>query len=279
MTAVFRKAVNSQVADCIRIFFIADIVGEPGRQIVTALLPDLRKKYNLDLVVANGENAAGGKGLTPKCAEELWNSGIDVLTLGNHSFDRKEIFEILSDRRILRPANYPAETPGQGYNLYYPRSQPVAVINLLGRVFLSLVDCPFRWLQDNIAEIRKTTPIILVDFHAEITSEKQAFGYFADGKVSAVIGTHTHVPTADERILANGCGYITDCGMTGPLDGVIGIEKEIIIKKYLTLIPQQYRVATGSAVMDTILLEIGFDGKTQKIIRQRYCHDFAHGKT
>lgn len=262
------------MTDCVRILFIADIVGEPGRQILTSLGKDLRQKYDLDLVIANAENASGGKGLTPNCAEEIFNAGVDVLTLGNHTFDRKEIFEIISkDKRILRPANYPPEVPGQGWTVVYTRKIPVAVINLLGRVFISLADCPFRWLQENISEIQQLTPVIIVDFHAEITSEKQAFGYFCDGKVSAVIGTHTHVPTADERILPKGTAYITDAGMTGPKESIIGIEKEIIIKKYLTQIPQQYRVASGPKIMDTVLLEVGFDGKTQKIMRWRYSQE------
>ncbi|MCB4790521.1 MAG: TIGR00282 family metallophosphoesterase [Elusimicrobia bacterium] len=240
-----------------KILFIADIVGEPGRQVLKHRLPDLIKKEGPDFIIANAENSAGGKGLTGTIANELFEQGINVLTMGNHTFDRKEIQDIIEDRRILRPANYPPSVPGNGWNIYeLPRSIKIAVINMMGRVYLPDIDCPFRKANELLEKISLETKNIFVDFHAEITSEKIAFGWFLDGRASAVIGTHTHVPTADERILDQGTAYLTDSGMTGPRDGIIGMDREIIIKKYLTGIPHHFVVAKGQTVIQGCIVAI-----------------------
>ncbi|WP_041459158.1 TIGR00282 family metallophosphoesterase [Ammonifex degensii] len=229
-----------------RLLLIGDIVGRPGRRAVRECLPSLRQKYQLDFVIANGENAAGGNGLTPAVAEELFSCGIDVLTGGNHIWDKKEVFPLLdAEPRIIRPANYPPGAPGVGYGIFSVQEHKVAVINLCGRVFMPDLDCPFRLAESLVTELRAHTPLIVVDFHAEATSEKIAFGWFLDGRVTAVIGTHTHVQTADERILPGGTAYLTDVGMTGPRDGVIGVKKEIVIEKFLSQLPRRFEVASG----------------------------------
>lgn len=246
----------------IRVLFIADIVGEPGRRTVNKVLTEF-KKEDIDFTIANAENAAGGFGLTAKVAEEIIDSGVEVLTLGNHVWDRKEIKEIIENPQILRPANYPPFTPGRGYNFYLTRKGiKIAVVNLMGRVYMPDLDCPFRCMDVLLPEIKKVTNLIIVDFHAEITSEKQAIGWYLDGKVSAVVGTHTHVQTADERILPEGTAYITDCGMSGPRDSVIGIKKEIILKKYLTQIPLRFEVAKKDLIFSGVIIEL--DEKTGK---------------
>jgi len=247
-----------------KIFFVGDIVGEPGREILKSKLPDFIKNNNVDFVIANAENSAGGKGLTEKVAEEIFSSGVNVITMGNHTFARKEIETIINDKRILRPANYPPGVPGNRYGIYFIKDNPVpvGVINLMGRVYMPLLDCPFRTAEELIKEISQQTKIIVVDFHAEITSEKLAFGWFLDGKVSAVIGTHTHVQTADERILPQGTAYITDCGMTGPKDGIIGMDKEIVLKKYLTTMPFRFVVSKGENILSGCTIDI--DEKTGK---------------
>ncbi|ACX52570.1 metallophosphoesterase [Ammonifex degensii KC4] len=230
----------------LRLLLIGDIVGRPGRRAVRECLPSLRQKYQLDFVIANGENAAGGNGLTPAVAEELFSCGIDVLTGGNHIWDKKEVFPLLdAEPRIIRPANYPPGAPGVGYGIFSVQEHKVAVINLCGRVFMPDLDCPFRLAESLVTELRAHTPLIVVDFHAEATSEKIAFGWFLDGRVTAVIGTHTHVQTADERILPGGTAYLTDVGMTGPRDGVIGVKKEIVIEKFLSQLPRRFEVASG----------------------------------
>jgi hypothetical protein len=241
----------------VKILFIADIIGEPGRKTVNKILNELKKKENIEFTIANAENAAGGFGLTKNVAEEIINSGVEVLTLGNHVWDRKEIKDIIDDQRILRPANYPPFTPGKGYNFYFSNQKTeISVVNLMGRVYMPDLDCPFRCMDTLIPEIKKETNLIIVDFHAEITSEKQALGWYLDGKVSAVIGTHTHVQTADERILPEGTAYITDCGMTGPRDSVIGIKKEIILKKYLTQIPLRFEVAAKDLIFSAVIIDL-----------------------
>ncbi len=241
----------------VKILFIADIIGNPGREAVKRTLAELKKKENIEFTVANAENAAGGFGLTKDIAEEIINAGVEVLTLGNHAWDRKEIKDIIDDPRILRPANYPPFTPGKGYNLYFSNQKTeIAVVNLMGRVYMPDLDCPFRCMDTLIPQIKKETNLIIVDFHAEITSEKQALGWYLDGKVSAVIGTHTHVQTADERILPEGTAYLTDCGMTGPRDSVIGIKKEIILKKYLTQIPLRFEVADKDLIFSAVIIDL-----------------------
>jgi hypothetical protein len=252
-----------------KILFIADIVGEPGRQVLKQRLPDLLKKEKPDFVIANAENAAGGKGLTGIIADELFAHGINVLTMGNHTFDRKEIQDIIDDKRILRPANYPPAVPGNGWNIYeIPNYLKIAVISMMGRVYLPDTDCPFRKADELLEKILPETKIVFVDFHAEITSEKQTLGWYLDGRVSAVVGTHTHIPTADERILTEGTAYLTDAGMCGPYEGVIGMEKEVIIKKYLTSIPQHFVVAKGQTIMQGCIVEVNnASGKAENIKR------------
>lgn len=240
-----------------KIIFLGDIVGEPGRETLKQRLPDLLENEKPDFIIANAENAAGGKGLTASIAGELFDRGINVLTLGNHTFDRKEIENIINNPKILRPANYPPGVPGQGYGIYnIDGKYKLAVVNLMGRVYLPDIDCPFRGINEILEKIYSETRNIILDFHAEVTSEKQAMGWFVDNRISAMIGTHTHIPTADERIMQGGTAYITDAGMTGPCMGVIGMDREIVIKKFLTGIPQHFVVAKGETVMQGCIIEI-----------------------
>jgi len=242
----------------LKILFIGDIVGRTGRRALACRLDRLIDIHNIDLVVANGENAAAGFGLTVDIARELFDLGIDVLTSGNHIWDKKEILDYLDrQERLLRPANYPGDPPGTGSGIYATSAGlKVGVLNLEGRVFMNNLDCPFRAADQLIEELRRHTPIILVDFHAEATSEKMAFGHFLDGRVSAVVGTHTHVQTADEQILPGGTGYITDAGMTGSRDAVIGIRKELAIEKFLTQMPVRFEVAKKDSVLCGVLFTI-----------------------
>jgi len=247
----------------VRILFIADVIGKPGRQVVKNILPRIIREENIQFVIANCENAAGGFGLTPKISGEVFSVGVDIITMGNHVWARKEISEIIEEENILRPANFPSEVPGKGWAIIQVSNGiKVGIINLMGRVYMSTLECPFRTADRIIQEISKQTKIIIVDMHAEITSEKVAMGWYLNGKVSAVIGTHTHVPTADERILPQGTAYITDVGMTGPLDSIIGIKKEIILKKYLTQMPIRFEVARDDLVFAGAVVEI--DEKTGK---------------
>lgn len=245
-----------------RILFIGDIVGTVGRAAVKALVPTLVDRYKIDCVIANGENAAGGFGITEKVAEELFACGIHVITSGNHIWDKKETVPYIGkENRLIRPLNYPPGVPGYGSILYpLPHGIKIAVINLSGIVFMSNIDCPFRVGLEEIKRMQNETRFILVDFHAEATSEKIAFGYFVDGKVSAVIGTHTHVQTADEKILPGGTAYITDVGMTGPEVSVIGIEKEQIIERFLLQMPRKFETAKGNGILSAVVIEL--DDKT-----------------
>lgn len=246
-----------------KILLIADVIGKPGREVVKNLLPRIIEEENIQFVIANCENAAGGFGLTPNISREMFSLGVDVITMGNHVWARKEILEIIEKENILRPANFPAEVPGKGWVIIQASNGiKVGIINIMGRVYMSTLECPFRTADRIIEEISKETKIIIVDMHAEITSEKVAMGWYLDGKVSAVVGTHTHVPTADERILPQGTAYITDIGMTGPLDSIIGMKKEIILKKYLTQMPIRFEVATDDLVFAGAVLEV--DEKTGK---------------
>ena len=253
-----------------KILFIGDIIGEAGRKTIARQLETVVDEYRINLVIANGENAAGGFGITPKIADELFDAGINVITSGNHIWDKKEIVPYLEkERKLLRPANYPEGVPGYGYTTAYTNSgDKVVVLNLTGRVFMGNFDCPFRYFNREFQGLKAESDIIIVDFHAEATSEKIAFGWFADGKASAIIGTHTHVQTADEQILPKGTAYITDIGMTGPSNSVIGIEKEMIIEKYLTLMPRRFEVAKGRPVLSAAVVEINeLDGKALSIER------------
>jgi 2',3'-cyclic-nucleotide 2'-phosphodiesterase len=240
-----------------RVLFIGDIVGSPGRQIVRDRLADLVEHHHLDLVIANGENSASGFGITPRIADDLLDMGVAVLTGGNHSWDRKEIFDYIPhEPRLLRPANFPEGNPGSG--LYVGNTKngvKFAVLDLQGRVFLAPSDDPFRKADCELSRLPQDVAFVLVDMHAETTSEKIAMGWYLDGRVSAVVGTHTHVATADDRILPNGTAYITDVGMTGPHDGVIGMERGPIIKKFLDGLPARFEVATGDVQMNAVVIE------------------------
>jgi hypothetical protein len=260
----------------VRILFIGDIVGQPGRRIVKETLPGLVGEFSPDLVLANGENAAAGFGITPPLVEELLDLGIAVLTSGNHIWDKKEILPYLAehaDGRLLRPANYPGDSPGHGVYVGKTRDGlDYAVMNLQGRVFMPSIDCPFRTADALLEKIPPEVKIRIMDFHAEATSEKRAFGWYVDGRVTAVLGTHTHVPTADEAVLPNGTAYITDLGMTGPYDSVIGIEKQSIIHKFLNQIPARFEVAKGDVRLSAVLIEAepatGRALSVQRIVRK-----------
>jgi metallophosphoesterase (TIGR00282 family) len=241
----------------VKILFIGDIVGSPGRDIVAQLLPKIQKDEELDFIIANAENAAGGIGLTPKVAEELFLYNIDVLTSGNHIWDKKEILEYIArQRRILRPCNYPPGVAGVGATVISRGNKKLGVLNLSGRVFMKNLDCPFRTALKEIEELKEKVKVIVVDMHAEATSEKIAMGWFLDGKVSAVFGTHTHVQTADERILPNGTAYITDIGMAGSRDSVIGVKKELILERFLTQMPLRQEVAKDDLLLQAVVADI-----------------------
>ncbi len=246
------------------IIFLGDICAKPGRRAVFEQLPKLREKYKPDFVIANAENSAGGFGLTPKIASELLTK-VDGLTLGDHFLDRKELIPFLeSEDRIIRPLNYPSDTPGRGFRFFNKDDKVIAVVNLLGRVFLRPIDCPFQSIKKVLPLIREKTKVIIVDFHAEATAEKVAMGWFLDGEVSAVLGTHTHIPTADERILPKGTAYITDIGMCGALDSVLGMKVESSLKRILTGIPYRLEPANNNVNLCGVLLTI--DDKTGRAI-------------
>jgi len=248
-----------------KIIFIGDIVGSGGRDIVKQMLPDLIKSESADFVVANGENAAQGKGITPRVAKEIFEVGVNVITLGNHTFARSEVIDVLGDAAVLRPANYPASVQGKGHGVYESANgKKIAVLNLMGRVYMPVTDCPFGVAEKMVPELLKETNIILVDMHAEATSEKIALGLYLEGKVSAVIGTHTHVTTADEQILKNGTAYITDAGMTGPRDGIIGTSADAVINRFLTGVYTPFKLAFGKNVFQGCVVEV--DGETGKAL-------------
>jgi len=245
-----------------RILFIGDIFGRPGRNIVKDRLPGIVRDHQINLIIANGENSAAGFGITPALAEELFELNIDVITTGNHVWDKREIvdyFQLVEGnghgpaRRVLRPANYPADMPGSGVYEGIKGQIPYAVINLQGRVFMASNDDPFRTADQLLQKIK--AKVILVDIHAEATSEKISMGWYLDGRVTAVVGTHTHVPTADERVLPNGTAYVTDVGMTGPYDSVIGVEKEQILHRFLTGLPSRFEAAKGDPRLCAVLVE------------------------
>jgi len=266
-----------------RVLFIGDIVGSPGRQIVHDRLADIVAQRKIDLVIANGENSASGFGITPRLAEELLNTEIDVLTGGNHSWDKKEILEYLPhEPRLLRPANFPDGSPGSGLFVGTARNGvKYAVVNLQGRVFLPPIDDPFRKADSLLAALPPEVAFVFVDMHAETTSEKIALGWYLDGRVSALVGTHTHVATADEHVLPQGTAYITDVGMTGPHGGVIGMDRNGIIKKFLDQLPARFEVASGDVQMNTVLIETDDEGprnsagrlRARSIERLRFCID------
>ena len=252
------------------ILFIADIVGSPGRQGVEALLPRIIEIHKPEFVIANAENAAGGFGVTPKVADELFGLGIDVLTSGNHIWAYKEIQEYIDvNPALLRPANYPSSTPGYGSIVAKTaRGHKIAVINIMGRTFMEPLDCPFLAADREIEKVSPETRTIVVDIHAEATSEKQALGWYLNGRVSAILGTHTHVQTADERILPEGTAYITDVGMTGVVDSVIGMRKEDALERFLSMMHKRFEVAKGPAQLNAVVVQIDPDtGKAGEITR------------
>jgi len=258
-----------------RVLLIGDIVGLPGCRAVTELLPGIISDYKIDSVIANAENAAGGFGLTRTLAEELFACGVHLLTSGNHIWDKRNIVKYIDQNiRLLRPANFPDGTPGRGSGIIASSAQAlIGVLNLAGRVFMDSLDCPFRTARREIALLREKTPVIIVDMHAEATAEKIAMGWFLDGSVSAVLGTHTHVQTADEKILPQGTAYITDAGMTGAADSVIGIRKDQALKRFLTQMPAHFAPAENDVQLQGVWIEIDPEsGKSQRIERvQRAC--------
>lgn len=254
------------------ILFLGDIVGKPGRDIVLAQVPLLRAEFRPDLVVANGENSAGGFGITPPIARQLLDGGIDVLTLGNHTWSKTETVELLENEpRVLRPVNYPPGAPGRGFGLFKtPGGVCVGVANINGRVFMEPLDDPFRAADDIIAQLSGQAKVLFFDFHAETTSEKVAFGWHCDGRVSSVVGTHTHIPTADERVLPAGTAYITDVGMCGPEDSVIGMEIGSVLAKFRTQRPNRFHVAEGHAILGGVVIDVDeTTGKARSIERIR----------
>ncbi|MGE5586830.1 MAG: TIGR00282 family metallophosphoesterase [Clostridia bacterium] len=254
----------------LRILFIGDIVGKPGRRACQALLPGIAQKLRADAVIANGENAAGGFGLTADTSEEILGCGVHVITTGNHVWNKKEFYQILdTSGRVLRPANYPPGAPGRGATVVQlPGGLRLCVVNLAGRVFMTPVDCPFRTADRILEELSPSCDLFVVDFHAEATSEKVALGWYLDGRVACVVGTHTHVQTADERILPGGTAYITDLGMTGPVDSVIGVRKDIIVQRFLTGLPAKFETAPGPAQISGALVTVdATTGKAKDIER------------
>lgn len=254
------------------LLFIGDIVGRSGRRAVRVLLPELSRAYRPDAVIANGENAAGGFGLTKETADELLGCGVTVLTTGNHVWNKKEFYRSLdADERIVRPANYPRGAPGRGATVVrLPNGVRLGVINISGRVFMAPLDCPFRAVDRLILEVSRECDIVAVDFHAEATSEKVAMGHFLDGRAACVVGTHTHVQTADERILPQGTAYITDLGMTGPADSVLGVRKDTVIERFLSGLPAKFETAQGSAELQGVAVAVDAStGKARHIERVR----------
>jgi metallophosphoesterase (TIGR00282 family) len=239
-----------------RLLFIGDIVGKPGRELIRRGLPALVAHHRIDLVIANVENAAAGFGVTPEIADDFLAYGIQVMTGGNHTWDKKEILPYFAEQpRLLRPANFPAGAPGRGvFVAQAGNGVPVAVVNVMGRVFMTAIDDPFRVVLDEIAAVKTAARLVLVDFHAEATSEKIAMGWHLDGRVAAVVGTHTHVQTADERLLPQGTAYITDVGMTGPHDSVIGVERSAILQRFLTALPQRFETASENPRLHAVVI-------------------------
>ena len=260
-----------------KILFIGDIVGEPGRRAVKLLLPRLREQHGVDFIIANGENSAGGNGITPRISTELFTLGIDVITSGDHLWDQKEVMELLAtEKRFLRPLNYPAGTPGPGSGVFEVKGRKsdngspirVGVLNAQGRTFMQAIENPFLVAPPEIERLRQQTPIIFVDFHAEATSEKIAFARMVDGKVSAVVGTHTHVQTADEQVFPGGTAYLSDAGFTGPQESVLGREIEPVIKRFVTNMPQRFEVATKRVMLHGAVVEVdNASGKAINIMR------------
>jgi 2',3'-cyclic-nucleotide 2'-phosphodiesterase len=255
-----------------RILFVGDVVGSPGREMVKEYVPKLKEKYRPTITIINGENAAGGKGITAAIYREFLEIGAQAVTLGNHAWDNRDIYDFIDQAKYLvRPANFPEEVPGKGIVYIKVNQEEVAIINLQGRTFMPSIDCPFKKADELINEARERTPLIFIDFHAEATSEKQAMGWYVNGRVSAVVGTHTHVQTADERILDAGTAYLSDVGMTGPYDGILGVEKDQVIKRFLTNLPVRFEVPkTGRTQLSAVVIDLdkktGLAKKIQRIL-------------
>ena len=260
------KAIDPTNAEYSGILFIGDIVGEPGRRVITSTLQKVVDTHQVDLIIGNGENIAGGFGITAELAGDLFDLGLSVITTGNHAWDKKEMIEFIrKEPRLLRPANYPEGVPGKGtVVLDLPSGGTIGILQVMGRAFMPTLDCPFQAARREVLKLREQTKTIIVDMHAETTSEKMAMGHFLDGQVTAVVGTHTHVQTADEQILPKGTAYLTDIGMTGPIHSVIGFKKDLVIEKFLTQMPCRFEVANGPAVFSAALIE--FDPYTGKAI-------------
>ena len=241
-----------------KVLFVGDIFGEPGRRALARAVPRLVAQRQVDVVIGNGENAAGGFGITPELAEELFDLGLAVITTGNHAWDKKEILDYFPrEPRLLRPANYPSGVPGNGSVVVESAGgEQLGVLQLMGRAYMPTLDCPFQVAKKELVALKKRTVAVIVDMHAEATSEKMAMGHYLDGEVVAVVGTHTHVQTADDQILPKGTAYVTDIGMTGPLHSVIGVKKELAIEKFLTGMPRRFEVASGPSVFCAVLIEL-----------------------
>ena len=256
-----------------RLLFLGDVVGRPGRRALAALVPRLAAQEDIEFVIANCENASGGKGVDPRSADELHEAGVDVLTSGNHVWQNREIVPYMRESgRLLRPLNFPPGVPGVGWTVQKARRSEarVAVLNLIGRVFMAPVDCPFRAADEALADIRREASIVFVDMHAEATSEKVAMGRFLDGRVSAIVGSHTHIQTADETVLPGGSAYLTDAGMCGPEDSVLGVRTDRVVERFLTQMPTRFEVATGAVLVQGAVIDIdGETGRAQSIRRVR----------
>ncbi len=256
-----------------RLLFLGDVVGRPGRRALAALVPRLAAQEDIEFVIANCENASGGKGVDPRSADELHETGVDVLTSGNHVWQNREIVPYMRESgRLLRPLNFPPGVPGVGWTVQKARRSEarVAVLNLIGRVFMAPVDCPFRAADEALADIRREASIVFVDMHAEATSEKVAMGRFLDGRVSAVVGSHTHIQTADETVLPGGSAYLTDAGMCGPEDSVLGVRTDRVVERFLTQMPTRFEVAAGAVLVQGAVIDIdGETGRARSIRRVR----------
>jgi metallophosphoesterase (TIGR00282 family) len=278
-------SVPQPLPGALRVLFLGDICAEPGRKAVEQELAGLRRRLGIDFVIANGENTAGGYGITPAIADALLRSGVDCITTGDHAYDRKEVWEYLgTEPRILRPLNFPPQAPGRGLGIYECRVSndegpgvKMAVVSLQGRVFMKALDCPFRRMLSALDEIRQVTQVVLVDIHAEATAEKQAMGWFLDGRVSAVLGSHTHVQTADERILAGGTAYITDVGMCGSFDSVLGMGKDQSLRRMIEMVPVRLQPATGDVRINGVWVDVE-PASGRALAIGRLTHPFARAR-
>lgn len=251
------------------ILAVGDIVGSNGVKELQKTLPKIKKEYNVEFTIVNGENAAEGFGITEKNFYDILDAGADCITMGNHTWGKKDIFKFINNPKIIRPANYPKEVCGKGYYIYKCNDKKIAVINALGRAEINvMIDNPFSVVKEIVDKIKKEADIIILDFHAEATAEKKAMGYYLDGEITAIFGTHTHTQTADEQILEKGTGFITDIGMTGPKNGVIGMDKDVAFKRFITALPERYKIATGETMFNSVLFEIDDNiNKVKKIVR------------